>query len=62
VPLFIELRRTSQPVEKVPTGPIDGTESGSKRPENGALGARTGIKKGHEEVFQQAHPFFSADW
>ncbi len=52
LPLFTELPRRCEPVEKVAARPIGASEPGSERPKNDAPRARTGgQKKGTKESF-----------
>jgi hypothetical protein len=57
MPLFTELPRGSEAVEKVGAGPVNDLESSSQRPEIGVSGVRSGISNGHEGVFQQGEVF-----
>ena len=49
----LSFREALEPVEKVATGRMRGLEW-ANTPKNGILGTRTGVRKGHEGIFQQA--------
>ena len=54
---LLGFREALEPVEKVTTGPMGGVEN----IQNGILDTRTGVRKGHEGMFQQA-PLIVGNW